>query len=141
MKFVPYLSFNGNAEEAINFYADILGGEIQTIMRFNEAPASDDMPPIPEDYMDKVLHASLSVNGELLYLSDTFPGMDVTQGDQIEINIAYDSEDALRIAFDKLAAGGTVKMPVDTMFWNAVYGSLVDKFGIGWSLDYELPKE
>ncbi len=63
------------------------------------------------------------------------------QGDQIEINIAYDSEDALRIAFDKLAAGGTVKMPVDTMFWNAVYGSLVDKFGIGWSLDYELPKE
>lgn len=141
MKFIPYLTFEGNAEESSNFYADALGGEIQGIMRYKDSPPMQGMPPTPDDYMDKILHGSLNVNGEILYFSDAFPGSEVTSGNTVEIHIDYDSEDQLRKAFDKLKIGGEVIMPVDKMFWGSVFGSLKDKFGIGWSLNYDLPQE
>lgn len=141
MKFVPYLSFEGNAEEAINFYLDALGGQVTGIMRYKEAPPSEGMPPTPDDYMEKILHGELNVKGEPLYFSDNFPGMKVTKGNIVEINISCDSEEELRDIFDKLVVGGEVRMPVDKMFWDSVFGSLIDKFGIGWSLNYALPQE
>lgn len=141
MTFVPYLNYEGNAEEALNFYADALGASIQGIMRYSEAPPSDDMPPVPDDYKDKIIHATLVHGTEELYLSDTFPGMSVNFGDSVSINIGFDSEEGLREAFDKLAVGGTITMPVAQTFWGAVFGAVTDKFGINWSLNYQLPQE
>jgi len=140
MKFVPYLNFEGNAEEALNFYVLALKADIASIMRYSEAPPSQDMPPVADDYKDKILHATLVCGQEELYLSDTFPGMSVNFGDSVSINIGFESEDALREAFDKLALDGTVSMPVDSTFWGAVFGSLTDKYGINWSLNYQLPE-
>lgn len=138
MKFVPYLSFEGNAEEALNFYLDAFRGEIQGIMRFSDMPVEEGAPQIPEEYMNKVLHASLLIGDAILYLSDTFPGGTVTKGNNVEINIAPANEEELRRIFDKLAVGGTVIMPVAEMFWGSLFGSLTDKYGVGWSLDLEL---
>jgi PhnB protein len=138
MKFIPYFSFEGNAEEALIFYADALGGKIQGIMRYSEMPKGEDSQPIPEEYQNKVLHATLEIGDEVIYLSDTFPGMSVTNGNRVEINIAPTSEEELRRVFAKLVVGGTVSMPIDRMFWGSLFGSLTDKYGIGWSLDFQL---
>lgn len=138
MKFAPYLSFEGNAEEALNFYLDAFRGEIQSIMRFSDMPVEEGAPQTPEEYMNKVLHASLLIGDAILYLSDTFPGGTVTKGNNVEINIAPANEEELRRIFDKLAVGGIVSMPVAEMFWRSLFGSLTDKYGVGWSLDLEL---
>lgn len=141
MKFIPYLSFEGNAEEALNFYVDAFSGNIQTMMRYSDMPADEGTPPLPDAYKNKVLHAALSVGDAVIYLSDTFPGMTVTTGNSVDINIAPTSEEELRRVFDKLAVDGTVNMPVDYTFWGSIFGSLTDKFGIGWSLDLEVKKD
>jgi len=141
MKFIPYLTFEGNAEESINFYADALGGKIEGIMLYKDAPPGEGMPPTPDDYMDKILHGSLNINGEVLYFSDAFPGSEVISGNTVEINIACDSEEQLREIYNKLVIDGQVLMPVDKMFWGAIFGSIKDKFGIGWNLNYDFPQE
>ena len=141
MKFIPYLAFEGNAEEAINFYSDAIGGEASNIMLYKDLPPSAGMPPTPDDYVDKILHASFIVKGAELYLSDMFPGSKVTKGNVVEVNIDFDTEEELRNAFDKLAIGAKISMPVDNVFWGSIFGSLTDKFGVGWSLNYSLPQE
>lgn len=141
MRFIPYLAFEGNAEEASNFYADALGGEVSNVMRYKDLPPSSDMPPTPDDYLDKILHGSIIVQGAELYFSDLFPGSKVTKGNVVEINIDYDTEEGLRKAFDKLALGGDISMPVDKVFWGSIFGSLTDKYGVGWSLNFDLPEE
>jgi Uncharacterized protein conserved in bacteria len=87
------------------------------------------------------LHAALGIGDEEIYLSDTFPGMKIKPGNAIEINITPGSEAELRSLFDKLVTGGKVQMPIDKMFWGSLFGSLTDKFGIGWNLDFELKSE
>jgi PhnB protein len=138
MKFIPYLSFNGNAEEALEFYAKTFNGTINRIMRYSEIPNEENTPQIPEDYKNKVLHSELNIGNVIIYLSDTFPGMNVNYGNSISININPDNEEELRTIFTKLSSGGNVETPVDKMFWGSIFGSLTDKFGISWSLDYEL---
>ena len=138
MKFIPYLSFEGNAEEALEFYAEIFNGTISRVMRWNEMPIDETTQPIPENYKNKILHSELTIGSNVIYLSDTFPGMKVAYGNSISININPQSEEELRLIFDKLSSGGEVEMPVGEMFWDSVFGSLTDKYGINWSLDYEI---
>lgn len=140
MKFIPYFAFQGNAKEAIDFYIDALDGELASVMLFNEMPPSEDMP-IPEGFGDKIMHAEVTVNGEYLYFSDMFPGQNVTKGNSLEINIDCDSEEQLRSMYEKLSVGGTVTMPLDKQFWGSLFGSVTDKYGFGWSLNYTLPQE
>lgn len=141
MRFIPYLAFEGNAQEAIDFYTDALGGEVSNVMRYKDLPPTEGMPPTPDDYLDKILHASFIVKGAELYVSDMFAGSKVTKGNVVEINIDYDTEEELRSAFNKLAIGATITMPVDKVFWGSIFASLTDKFGVGWSLNYDLPQE
>jgi PhnB protein len=135
MKFIPYLSFEGNAEEALNFYIEAFNGELQNIMRYSDMPLEEGSPAIPVAYNNKVLHAALSIGQGLIYLSDTFPGMTISKGNNVEINIEPESEAELRRVFDKLALGGRINMPVEYTFWGSLFGSVTDKFGVGWSLD------
>lgn len=136
MQIVPYLTFNGNAEDAIALYVKALHAKIDGLMRFNEMPPSDDLPPITDDYKNKVLHASLKLGDQWLYVSDNFPGMPLSSGDQITVNINCDSEEQLRFAFDTLADGGQITMPVDHMFWGSLYGAVIDQYGISWSFNF-----
>lgn len=138
MKTIPYLTLNGNAEEALQFYQGVFGGKTE-MTRFREMPADPNMT-VSEKWADKIMHGSLTTDhGLVVYFSDTFEGMSVTTGDNITIHVEFDSEEKLRSIFDPLSSGGTVTMPVDTVFWGAVYGSLIDRFGTSWGLEYELP--
>ncbi len=138
MQTVPYLIFNGNCEEALDFYAGAFGEKTE-IMRYSDIPADGDMD-VSGAWKDKIMHAELSLgDGQVIYLSDAFEGSAPTVGDNVSVHIDVDSEADVQKYFDALADGGRVTMPVEKVFWGAVYGSLIDKFGVGWGFHYQLP--
>lgn len=135
----PYLTFDGNCEEAFGFYKTVFGGEFSSIQRFSEAPT--EMPVAAED-TDKVMHVSLPLaDGQVLMGSDQPAERGgVNAGNNISISISPDSAEAGRRIFEALAGGGTLVMPYETQFWGADYGMCIDRFGIGWMVNYEHPQ-
>lgn len=133
----PYLHFNGNAEEAFNFYRSVFGGEFATLSRNKDLPAGTPNLTDPSE-ADKILHVSLPVRDSFLMGGDrpSFTGA-ATIGDNINISINAESEADARKLFDGLSAGGQVSMPLDKTFWGAFFGMLKDKFGIHWMINYD----
>lgn len=133
---VPYLNFNGNAEEAFNLYVEILGGEINFLQRFGDAPHNMGADA------NKILHLSATINGSQLMASDCPPGVTVSGGDNLSLSLNFGSAPELDEKFNKLAAaGGKVTMPLEDTFWGARFGMLVDKYGISWMFNHDYPKE
>ena len=130
----PYLTFDGNAREAMEFYHSILGGELR-VNTFGEFGAPD--PAIA----DKVMHAMLtSDKGYLLMASDTAPGMDHKPGNSITVSLSGDPGEGLEEVWEKLADGGTVQLPFEKQMWGDLYGQLVDKYGTPWMIDVVAPQ-
>jgi PhnB protein len=121
----PYISFKDNAREAMTFYQQALGGEL-TISTFGEYGGD-------ESVADGVMHSLLETpDGLVLMASDTPPGMPSRSGDNISISLSGDDGDSLRALFSALAEGGTVDVPLEKQVWGDEFGSLTDRFGIGW---------
>lgn len=127
-----YLTFNGNCEEAVNFYQKTLGGECQ-IMHFGDAPANPAFP-IPEEVKNLVLHAELRKNGQILRFSDTFPNTPYQAGNNISFTLEFDTKDETKAMFDALSEGGHVEMELQETFFSPLYSKFTDKFGIIWQL-------
>ena len=131
MQIEAYLFFNGRCEEAIGFYRQALGAEVEMMMRFKDSP--DPMPPdaLAPGFEDKVMHASLRIGGALLMASDGMGfGEPEFKGFSLSIH-APDAAGADRM-FNALAEGGTVKMPLGKTFWSPHFGIVVDRFGVSW---------
>jgi PhnB protein len=138
MTLTPYLNLTGNAEEAMNFYKAIFGGKTE-IMRWSEMPPDPKMP-MDENWQNKIMHCSLIINKDItIYLSDSLVEK-IPPNNTVFLHVVFDTENELRKAFDMLSVDGTVNMPVENTFWGSIYGDLVDKFGIGWGLEFPLPK-
>ncbi|MBN2795620.1 MAG: glyoxalase/bleomycin resistance/extradiol dioxygenase family protein [Clostridia bacterium] len=138
MKVIPYLSFKGEAENAIHLYKNALSGEVVYIMRYKE----NEGIPCSEHYKEKLLHAQLQVGDDLLYLSDAMETEELTHGNQLEVNINFDSVEALEHAYAVLAEDAlNIQMPLQDTFWKAKFASLTDCYGIGWSLNYTYPED
>jgi PhnB protein len=136
MTITPYLNLTGNAEEALNFYKDIFGGTTE-IMRWSEMPSDENMP-LSDDWKNKIMHCSLNINKDLsIYLSDSWVEKPPAQN-TVFLHVVCDSEEQLRKIYSKLSEGGKVNMPLDNTFWGSIYGDLVDKFGTGWGLEFQL---
>ena len=131
----PYLTFAGNAEEAINFYKECLGGEIVSMNYFDTAPMD-----VPEDYKKKVMHVTLKFEGGLLMASDSMPENKVNVGNNISLSIGLDDLQKADNYFNKLSAGGKVIMEMQDTFWGARFGMLTDRYGINWMINCELKK-
>lgn len=129
-KIDPYLFLNGRADEAIAFYRDALGAELAMRMSFGESPEKSPMP-LPPGWDQKVMHAALQVGDTQLMLSDA-DCADDAQFKGFRLSLNCDDEASTRRAFDQLAAGGQVQMPLGKTFWSPLFGMLTDKFGIGW---------
>lgn len=134
--FIPYLSFAGNCEDALNRYKEIFHGEIVYLQRFKDAPELKTGP----GYGEKIMHAQLQIGDTTLYLSDTFEGGRVSEGSRIALNINFDSAEEQRRVYEALQVDGRVEMELAETFWNSIYASVIDKFGIPWSLDYAMEK-
>lgn len=138
MKISPYLNFPGTAEAAFRFYEAVLRGKLTEIHRFGSMPQSDEFPLSPEQ-QNLVLHVTLALpDGQLLMASDMIDGMGPPriEGNNISISIHPSSKAEADRIFAGLAAGGTVTMPLATQFWGDYFGSLTDRFGINWMVNY-----
>ncbi|MBC8062729.1 MAG: glyoxalase/bleomycin resistance/extradiol dioxygenase family protein [Clostridiaceae bacterium] len=131
-----YINFNGNCREAIEFYATIFGMESPQIMTFGDAPPSPEFP-ITEDLKKLIMNASLVINGSTVMFSDLPPGMPFIAGNNISLVLNNGNMDELKFLFDKLKEGGTVTMELQETFWSKYYGFVIDKFGIGWQLNFK----
>ena len=137
MTLTPYINLSGNAEEAMNFYKNIFGGEIE-IIRWSEMPPNPKMP-VSSDWQGKVMHGSLSINEKItIYLSDSVMDEKKAINNSVYLHVTFDSEEKAREAFTALSEDGTVNMPIDKTFWGSVYGDLIDRYGTGWQLEFVL---
>jgi PhnB protein len=137
----PYLTFNGNCEEAFNFYKSVFGGDFPAVMRMGD---TDCGIPIPDNAKNLIMHIALPISdGSVLMGSDTTEGFGppVTVGTNLSVAIGTTDEDEARKLFDGLSAGGLVTMPFDKAFWGALFGMFTDKFGIQWMVNCDLQEQ
>lgn len=131
----PYLTFNGNAAEAMRFYQSILGGELR-MQTFGESK----MAQSPEQE-DLIIHATLKGEGFSFMASDAMPGQKARFGDNFHMSLFGSDGERLTKIFGALAAGGEVDIPLAKQFWGDVYGQLTDKFGVPWMVDVGEPTQ
>jgi PhnB protein len=128
---IPYLHFGGNCEEALHFYAQVLGGTVEITQRYDN-PAMN----APEDYKQKVLHGRLHFGDLHIYASDVFPGQGVAQSSgDAALSLAFTDPDMGKQVFGLLAEGGKVGVPFEKQFWGEWHGNLVDRYGIRWMVN------
>ena len=133
MQLNPYLTFNGQCETAFRFYEQCLGGKIEAMVRHTGTPAEQHVPP---EWREKIMHARLAVNGELLMGSDAPPDhYKEPKGFSVSLQFK-DIKEAERV-FHALVENGKVGMPLQQTFWAARFGTLVDRFGIPWMINGE----
>jgi PhnB protein len=133
----PYLTFNGNCEEAFKAYNKILGGEIVAMIPHEGTPAEEHTPPA---WRKKILHARLVQNGMVLMGSDAPPDRyQPMQGFSVALQVKEPAE-AERI-FNALADKGTVRLPLSETFFALKFGMLTDKFGTPWMINCEKAKQ
>jgi PhnB protein len=128
MQIQPYLSFEGRADEAIEFYKKAIGAKVDMLMRFKEAP---DQSMVTPESKDKVMHAALHAGDTQLLMSDgRCTGSANFNGIALALSVGTEA-DAERI-FNALADGGKVNMPLAKTFFSPKFGMVADKFGVGW---------
>jgi PhnB protein len=137
-----YLNFAGDTEKAFKFCQKIFGGKFSWVVRFKDMPMEG--VKIPKKDQNKLMHISLPVGkGDTLMASDTLEslGMKLVKGNNVYIFVGADSKKEADRIFKALARGGKVEMKLADQSWGDYYGSLQDKFGVWWMVDYAYPKK
>ena len=130
----PYISFDGNAREALEFYEGVFGGTL-TLSTFGEFGEQN------APHSDKIMHGMLETDsGFTLMGADTPPGMDHNPGTNIAVSLSGDDGDELRRYWEQLSAQGTVTVPLEKQMWGDEFGMCVDQFGIGWMVNIGQPQ-
>ena len=132
----PYLNFNGNTEEAFNFYKSVFGGEFAMLVRFKDFP-NNDMGAAGAD-LQKIAHVALPLGGNMLMATDTIEafGQKTTMGTNFYITLEPDDAEEADRVFNALSAGGKVEMPLQKTEWAEKYGICADRFGVQWMISY-----
>lgn len=130
----PYLFFDGKCEEAIAFYREAVGAEVEMLMRFKDNPEPNSCQSggdPPADFGEKVMHATLRIGSTMVMASDgECQGQPDFRG--FSLALAVSSEAQADKAFNALAEGGQVQMPLDRTFFSPRFGMVTDRFGVGW---------
>ncbi|CAN5543797.1 VOC family protein [soil metagenome] len=130
----PYLSFRGNAREAMEFYQSVFGGDLR-LDTFGASGMSQDPAEV-----DLIMHAQLTTpSGLTLMGSDTPARVDLTVGDNVSVSLSGEDEAELRGFWDGLVAGGTVSLPLERAPWGDTFGMCIDPFGIHWMVNVTVP--
>jgi PhnB protein len=132
---VAYLTFDGQTEEAFDFYKSVLGGEFGNLQRFGDNEF--DGPPMPEEDKQKIMHVSLESSLGTLMGNDHLEFMGpFEEGNNISLSLHPDSEEQAKELFAGLSNGGAVIMPLEKAPWGALFGMLIDPFGIKWLVNF-----
>lgn len=134
-----YLSFDGNCEEAFDFYKSVFGGEYAFLGRFKDMPDQK----IDEADLNKIMHVYLPIGEHSAIMGSDVPNSlyKVQAGNNFSISVNLDCAGEGKRVFDALSAGGNVVMPFEKAFWGDMYGMLTDKFGINWMVNCALEKK
>jgi PhnB protein len=133
-KLNPYITFGGNAREAMEFYQEVFGGTLAATT-FGEFGMTD-----PAD-SQKIMHAQLeTANGFTLMAADNAPGFDYTPGNNVAISLSGEDEAELRSYWERLLDGGTVVVPLEKQMWGDVFGMCADRFGTQWMVNVSQPQ-
>ncbi len=133
---VPYLLFNGNAAEALAFYAKALNGKVLFQQTFGESPM-----PSTEDMKDKIMHASFQAGQLALMVSDCPPDKAAVNGSSVSLSLNFSDVKSIEETFKALSEGANVTMELQDTFWGAKFGMLIDKFGMSWMFNHDYKKE
>lgn len=128
----PYLTFRGECQQALDFYKGIFNAEIKNVETYENKEID-----IPGDYRKKYQHAELKGKGINIMAYDASPDTPINEGNQVSLSIDLESKEETDEIFEKLSQGGQVREKLQETSWNAYYGSLRDKFGVNWMLNYQ----
>lgn len=130
----PYIYFNGNCEEAFNFYESVFQKEISSISKYRDVPKPN--RTIFQESDEKIMHVTLPLSKEtMLNGSDnSLAYKEMIKYKTFTLIIHTDSKEEVDRIFNKLSENGQIIVPVDLTFWNAYYGHCIDKFGISWKI-------
>jgi PhnB protein len=136
----PYINFNGNAEEAFNFYKSVFGGEFKTIVRFKDIESPEF--PVPENDADKIMRIVLPIGGNTLIANDVPESMGPVNENENRSKIAISAEtkEEADKLFNGLSEGGAVEMPMAKSPWGTYFAMFRDKYGIEWTVEF-VPSE
>jgi PhnB protein len=134
-----YLTFNGNCEEAFDFYRANFGGEFPYKGRFKDMPVQEGCEPMPAEAGEKIMHVSLPISAETMLMGSDTGGewaSNFSQGTNFSISINAASKEEADKLFGGLSEGGQVTMAMDKTFWGDYFGMFTDKFGIAWMVSF-----
>ena len=133
----PHTNFNGNAEEAFNFYKSVFGGEFSKVIRFKDI-ASDELP-IPENEANKLMHIALPIGQNFLFANDIMEMMGRVNENEnrSKISIVAESKEEAYKLFNGLSEGGQIEMPMEENPDGTYFAMFRDKFGIEWMVKFD----
>lgn len=140
-----YLNFQGNSEEAFEFYRTVFGTEYSVpVMRMRDVPADPNGPALSEAEKDMVMHVELPIlDGHVIMATDMLESMghELRIGNNTTINLEPDSREETQRLFDALSEGGSETAPLADMFWGSLWGCCLDRFGVRWMFNFGPPAE
>ena len=133
----PSINFNGNAEEAFNFYKSVFGGEFAMIVRLKDMESPEN--PIAENDANKIMHIALPIGQNVLMGNDVpeFMGRVSENENRSKISISAESREEADHLFNGLSVGGSIEVPMDDSPWGSYFGMFRDKYGIEWMVDFD----
>ena len=129
----PYLFFNGGCEQAVEFYRNALGAEVETMARFKDSPEPPPPVMIPPGFENKIMHASFRIGQTTVMASDGCSA-DKARFEGFSLSLSVSSEAEAERAFAALADGGQVRMPLTKTFFSSRFGMVTDRFGVSWMI-------
>lgn len=131
-----YLNFNGNTEEAFQYYRSVFGGEFSALQRFKDTPEKEKLSPTDQE---KLMHIALPVGTNMSLMGTDMlesMGQVLKPGNNYSISLEAESKEEAEKLFTKLSAGGKVEMALQKTFWGAYFAMFTDKFGIQWMINF-----
>lgn len=138
MKLSTYLMFEGNCREAFTHYEKVLGGKMLAMMDHKGTPAEEHVAP---EWRDKILHACLEIDGQMLMASDAPPNQSDGPMRSVSVSVGVKTPEEAERIFAGLAEGAKITMPMAETFWSPRFGMLIDRFGTNWMIGAEMPAD
>jgi PhnB protein len=133
----PHVNFNGNAEEAFNFYKSVFGGEFSRLVRFGQMASADFT--VDEKEANKIMHIALPIGASNELMGNDVPSFMGTVNEQenrSKIAVIVESKEEADAIYNGLSAGGDVEMPISDSPWGSYFGMFRDKYGIEWMIEF-----
>lgn len=138
-KLHAYLNFDGNCEQAFQFYQEVFGKELLGVHRFGDMP-SEGENSIPEHYKDYIMHTALMINDQVMLMgSDVIEGygQKLTYGTGTYLMLDVDTREEASLLYERLTHQGVVEMPLGQQYFAELFASFQDQFGIAWMIHFE----